>query len=432
MSRLVFSLLGLVLFMTSCGGKYAFEMSRNYIPPYNPGGDLFDEDEDFAQSYEVYKKRRDDVLADTAGARGLRSGKEGYPEGRVGGRSGLRKRDVMEKLREYGAVPVDSVESDDLGMVNNEGVDLSRVEGARFLDVGLKPKNEENEKPMLPAGKSQKRLTTRFAVDGKVAAKRKGGAAPSSVPPAADVNAGSGKITPKGGAAPSEGAGSGKITSKGGAAPGGGALLPSAKSTADKKGGRAVDAKRSRSAKSGGSGTAGGSARESKDVKATKSATKKKEASGDVVKGSGDTKKKESIGSVPTVKAKSPAPTTVTGAKRVEGAVPVVEKPSDGSKESGAVVKGDSPAKKGGEPAVAGIDKSAGKKPAGVGVEKKPGATVADLNAKGKDSGTTGSGSNKARLGSDDRGGVVGGDFMDSWKPYDDEYDDDYIIQYMD
>ncbi|WP_447582098.1 TRP75-related protein [Anaplasma marginale] len=111
MSRLVISLLGLALFVTSCGERCVFEMGRNYVPPYNPGGELFDEDEDFAQSYEVYKQRREDVLADAgSGARELRTGGKGASEGPVSGRSGVRKRDVVEKLREYGAVPLDRVE----------------------------------------------------------------------------------------------------------------------------------------------------------------------------------------------------------------------------------------------------------------------------------------------------------------------------------
>ncbi|MGN7678680.1 MAG: TRP75-related protein [Anaplasma sp.] len=160
MLRVVFSLFCSALLLASCG--FFFEMSKNYTPPYNPGGDFFDEDEDFARSYEIYKKRREDASGgsaqqesrqDTSVMGGLLRRK---PRRSFG--SGNRRNDVIKKLREYGAVPVDKVERKG-GMVNSEGVDLSEVRGARFLDFDLALKDEkdqekdkasEREKPPKP------------------------------------------------------------------------------------------------------------------------------------------------------------------------------------------------------------------------------------------------------------------------------------------
>ena len=114
----------LLLGLTSCFvGKHAFEMSRNYRPVYNPGGHLFEEDEDFVRSYELYKKRREDLQ---------NSSDRVVHKKRL---TDAEKRKVVGKLRRHG-VKVAATESKG-DMVNNEGIDLSRVRGARFIDVDL-------------------------------------------------------------------------------------------------------------------------------------------------------------------------------------------------------------------------------------------------------------------------------------------------------
>ncbi|MGN7661693.1 MAG: TRP75-related protein [Anaplasma sp.] len=163
MLRVVFSLFCSALLLTSCG--FFFEMSKSYTPPYNPGGDFFDEDEDFARSYEIYKKRRENASGGSAQQESQQdTGRIGgflkrKPRPSPGGVS--RQSDVIERLREYGAVPVDKVEHKG-GMVNSEGVDLSEVKGARFLDfdLGLKDekgqdKKSEREKPPIILGEKE-------------------------------------------------------------------------------------------------------------------------------------------------------------------------------------------------------------------------------------------------------------------------------------
>ncbi|MFV9838632.1 MAG: TRP75-related protein [Aaplasma endosymbiont of Hyalomma asiaticum] len=136
MSRLVvFSFVGLLV-LSSCGGRYAFEMSRNYTPVYNPGGDLFGEDEGFAQSYEIYEKRRNDVLQDQADARrGRAMGADKSRNRGIQKISNEEKEEVEEQLRRYGALPRKATKRSKGMMVNKEGVDLSQIKGARFIDI---------------------------------------------------------------------------------------------------------------------------------------------------------------------------------------------------------------------------------------------------------------------------------------------------------
>ena len=136
MSRLVvFSFVSLLV-LSSCGGRYAFEMSRNYTPVYNPGGELFGEDEGFAQSYEIYEKRRNDVLQDQADTRRSRAlGADRSQNRGVRKISAAEKEEIEEQLRKYGALPSKAAGRDRGRMVNKEGVDLSQIKGARFIDI---------------------------------------------------------------------------------------------------------------------------------------------------------------------------------------------------------------------------------------------------------------------------------------------------------
>ena len=135
MSRLiVFSFVGLLVLSSCVVERYAFEMSRNYTPVYNPGGDLFGEDEDFAQSYEIYEKRRTDMLKDREDARRSR-GESGKQRPRGQRISDAEKEKIEEQLRGFGALPRKMAERGRGRMVNKEGVDLSQIKGARFIDV---------------------------------------------------------------------------------------------------------------------------------------------------------------------------------------------------------------------------------------------------------------------------------------------------------
>ncbi|WP_218078785.1 TRP75-related protein, partial [Anaplasma phagocytophilum] len=147
-----------LLILSSCGGKYAFEMSRNYAPPYNPGGDYFDDDENFAQSYEIYEKRREDALREQQSMK--RRNRGGDSQQKSGRRqiSDEEKSKIIDQLQRYG-VMYNAGERRRGGMVNSEGIDLSRVRGARFIDVDL-------SKSGVISGKEEK-------VDGSISVKAK-------------------------------------------------------------------------------------------------------------------------------------------------------------------------------------------------------------------------------------------------------------------
>ncbi|SCV64891.1 hypothetical protein ANAPH2_01101 [Anaplasma phagocytophilum] len=157
MLRFVLSVV-VLLILSSCGGKYAFEMSRNYAPPYNPGGDYFDDDENFAQSYEIYEKRREDALREQQSMK--RRNRGGDSQQKSGRRqiSDEEKSKIIDQLQRYG-VMYNAGERRRGGMVNSEGIDLSRVRGARFIDVDL-------SKSGVISGKEEK-------VDGSISVKAK-------------------------------------------------------------------------------------------------------------------------------------------------------------------------------------------------------------------------------------------------------------------
>lgn len=61
-SKVLFILMFLVSsFFTvhSAEAKSKVKLSKKYIPPGNPGGANFHTDEDFAESYKLYEKRRE-------------------------------------------------------------------------------------------------------------------------------------------------------------------------------------------------------------------------------------------------------------------------------------------------------------------------------------------------------------------------------------
>ena len=443
MSRLVISLLGLALFVTSCGEKYVFEMSRNYVPPYNPGGDLFGEDEDFAQSYEVYKQRREDILADAgSGTRELRTGGRGTSDSR----SGIQKRDVVEKLREYGAVPLDRVESGSKGMVNREGIDLTRVEGARFLDVDLKLGNEvpEELEARAPASGGRKRVSTqseRAALPGAKSAAQGDGASNS---PAAGVSSGGkvsvSNVSPPAATGPGAKGGVGAapaVSNKEGEKSG--APLANNKSISTGKKAAAKHLQETKNKKKPSSDVADSAKkRGGGDKKALKEESAKKSGGGSIKAApvadgravpSAD-KKKPSVAPLvePTSKSKDVASIT----EKSGGAV---AKKSANSMESGGVapVKGAS---------IKTLDLGKIKRFDAVQPAEQAGG---DVHGKSEEKNSV---PRAAPLTKDDRGssdreertrtvggekkGVVGRDFLDSWKFDDDEYEDDYIIQYMD
>ncbi|WP_353287873.1 TRP75-related protein [Wolbachia endosymbiont (group B) of Gerris lacustris] len=105
--------------------KSKVRLSKRYIPPGNPGGANFNADEDFAESYKLYEKRRGILkkkkLQDLA----------------------INKEDLIKKLKEKKIASLDNepnnvgaciVEDGEDAMINQHGINLVRLKGAVFID----------------------------------------------------------------------------------------------------------------------------------------------------------------------------------------------------------------------------------------------------------------------------------------------------------
>ncbi|WP_353280541.1 TRP75-related protein [Wolbachia endosymbiont (group B) of Silvanus unidentatus] len=127
-SKVLFTLILLVSsFFTvhNVEAKSKVKLSKRYIPPGNPGGINFHADEDFAESYKLYEKRRELLkkkkLQDLA----------------------MNKEDLIKKLKEKKIASLDNepnnvgaciVEDGEDAMINQHGINLARLKGAVFID----------------------------------------------------------------------------------------------------------------------------------------------------------------------------------------------------------------------------------------------------------------------------------------------------------
>ncbi|WP_168463994.1 TRP75-related protein [Wolbachia endosymbiont of Ctenocephalides felis wCfeT] len=128
-SKILFIFTALVLgFLVAYNAeaKSKVHLSKRYIPPGNPGGKDFHTDEEFAESYKLYEKRRELLkkkkLQDRANAR-------------------VSKEDLIEKLKEKRIASELSddaeacvVDDEDDDMVNQHGINIARLKGAVFID----------------------------------------------------------------------------------------------------------------------------------------------------------------------------------------------------------------------------------------------------------------------------------------------------------
>ncbi|MGL9759281.1 MAG: TRP75-related protein [Wolbachia sp.] len=127
-SKVLFILMLLVSsFFTvhSAEAKSKVKLSKKYIPPGNPGGANFHIDEDFAESYKLYEKRRELLkkkkLQDRA----------------------INKEDLIKKLKEKKIASLDNepndmeaciVDDEESAMINQHGINIARLRGAVFID----------------------------------------------------------------------------------------------------------------------------------------------------------------------------------------------------------------------------------------------------------------------------------------------------------
>ncbi|MBA8755188.1 TRP75-related protein [Wolbachia endosymbiont of Drosophila bicornuta] len=125
-SKILFILMFLVSsFFTVHSAEAKSKLSKRYIPPGNPGGANFHTDEDFAESYKLYEKRRELLkkkkLQDRA----------------------INKEDLIKKLKEKKIATLDNdtndmeaciVDDEESTMINQHGINIARLRGAVFID----------------------------------------------------------------------------------------------------------------------------------------------------------------------------------------------------------------------------------------------------------------------------------------------------------
>lgn len=127
-SKVLFILMFLVSsFFTvhSAEAKSKVKLSKKYIPPGNPGGANFHTDEDFAESYKLYEKRRELLKKKKSQDRAI------------------NKEDLIKKLKEKKIASLDNepndmeaciVDDEESAMINQHGINIARLKGAVFID----------------------------------------------------------------------------------------------------------------------------------------------------------------------------------------------------------------------------------------------------------------------------------------------------------
>lgn len=130
-SKVLFTLILLVSsFFTvhNVEAKSKVKLSKRYIPPGNPGGINFHADEEFAESYKLYEKRREILKKKKL---------------QVQSNANINKEDLIKKLKEKKIASLDNqpnevgaciVEDEEDAMINQHGINLARLKGAVFID----------------------------------------------------------------------------------------------------------------------------------------------------------------------------------------------------------------------------------------------------------------------------------------------------------
>ncbi|WP_341811489.1 TRP75-related protein [Wolbachia endosymbiont (group A) of Oxytorus armatus] len=125
-SKVLFILMFLVSsFFTVHSAGAKSKLSKRYIPPGNPGGANFHTDEDFAESYKLYEKRRELLKKKKSQDRAI------------------NKEDLIKKLKEKKIASLDNepndmevciVDDEESAMINQHGINIARLKGAVFID----------------------------------------------------------------------------------------------------------------------------------------------------------------------------------------------------------------------------------------------------------------------------------------------------------
>lgn len=138
-SKVLFILMFLVSsFFTVHSAEAKSKLSKRYIPPGNPGGASFHTDEDFAESYKLYEKRRELLKKKKSQDRAI------------------NKEDLIKKLKEKKIASLNNepndmeaciVDDEESAMINQHGINIARLRGAVFIDQEpvLQYENKQHE-----------------------------------------------------------------------------------------------------------------------------------------------------------------------------------------------------------------------------------------------------------------------------------------------
>lgn len=153
-SKILFILTILVfgcLIVHDSEAKSKVKLSRKYIPPGNPGGANFHADEEFAESYKLYEKRRELM-------------KKKKIKDRMN--TDAKKEHLMKELKEKKIASLnkesDNVESciiddEENTMVNQHGVNVARLKGAIFIDDSYQDSVYQNENGQVEDNQQEKK-----------------------------------------------------------------------------------------------------------------------------------------------------------------------------------------------------------------------------------------------------------------------------------
>lgn len=126
----------------SAEAKPKVKLSKKYRPPGNPGGTNFHADEDFAESYKLYEKRRAILkkkkLQDQAD---VKRNKEAIVKK-------LREKKIISLDNESSSEEVCIIDDEENTMVNQHGINIARLRGAVFIDDSYQepiPRHQQEE-----------------------------------------------------------------------------------------------------------------------------------------------------------------------------------------------------------------------------------------------------------------------------------------------
>ncbi|MDN5247566.1 MAG: TRP75-related protein [Wolbachia endosymbiont of Tyrophagus putrescentiae] len=129
--KILFILICLVIAFDS---EAKSKLSKKYTPPGNPGGDDFYADEEFAESYNLYKKRRE-----------LLKKKKLQGKANTGTTKGHLNKELKSKkiVNFYNYQDACLVDDEKTAMLNKHGVNVARLKGAVFID------NEDKQESVI-------------------------------------------------------------------------------------------------------------------------------------------------------------------------------------------------------------------------------------------------------------------------------------------